>query len=197
MPLSVFYILSTSILLNLILGVIILSNNIRNKINILFGLFSIGTILWNFAILGFFFIKLPEGIAHSFWINLSHFSAAFIALIFINFCTYFPQPLISCKNKNKLISIISAIPFLIIFYFLSFSNLIIGEVNKIAYELGSLYIPYTLYLSSCFLLGLIILIVQYKKSKENIQKTQIKYVLVGTVLPLILATITDAILPYL
>ena len=185
-----FYPLSLVIILNFILGIVILSRSIKNKINILFGLLSLGVFIWSSSILGFYFIQL--GHLNNIWILLSHFSASLIALVFLYFSLNFPVALI----KNKLYNAFILLPFIISSYFLFFSKYIIGGVVNFTYKINQGYIFYSLYIALYFLLGYISLYIQHRKLADPIDKIRVEYILVGSILSSLLATITDLILPY-
>ena len=186
------YILSVVILINLILSLVILLNDPKDKINILFSSISFGVVLWSIAILGFFSSNFnfftPE-----IWLTLTHTAAAFIALLFLYFSLNFPTALI----KNKYITVLPMITFIIIIYFLFFTKFIIGDIFLQTYEINHGYIFYGEYIISLFTLGYLSLFFQYKKTRDILQKTQLKYIFVGSLLSSTLATITDLAFPYL
>ena len=182
-------ILSLVIILNFIIGIIILSRGFKNKVNFLFGLISVGVSLWAAGILGFYLIKIPLDYL---WIIETHSSAAFIAVIFLLFTFNFPTLL----TKKIYIRLMPLIPFSIIIYYLFFTKDIIGNVNGVNYEIHSGYIFYSLFVMLCFFIGYFALFLQYKKSSNDEQRIQVKYVLGGAILSSILASISDLMLPY-
>lgn len=188
-PAIILPVLSVVIILNFIIGIVILSRGLKNKVNLLFGLISLGVALWAFGILGFYIIKIPLDYL---WIMETHFSAAFIAVIFLLFTFNFPTRLI----KKTYIRISPLLPFFIILFYLFFTKSIIGGVDGITYEISSGYIFYAIFIILCFSVGYYALFLQYKRSSDDIQRLQVKYVLAGSILSSLLATISDLILPY-
>ena len=186
------YILSAVIIGNFILSIIILSRGIKERINEIFGLMSFSVVLWSIGILGFYFINLPDYLS-SYWIILTHSAAILIAVIFFYFSLNFPSQLI----KNKYLYYAYTVPFFFILYYLFFTNKIIGKVIDNTYEINFGYILYSLFIVAYFFAGYIGLFLQHKKSKDRVQKMQIRYVLVGSILASFPATITDLIFPYL
>ncbi len=183
-------ILAIVILLNFILGIIILSRGLRNKINVLFGLMSLSVALWSVGILGFYqiaFPTLPSG-----WIIVTHTSALFISLIFLYFTLYFPESII----ENKIIVMLLSLPFIIIMYYLLFTKEIIGMVVAPMYQINFGYVFYTLCILVYFFLSYVALFIQYKKTIDTIQKAQIKYIAIGSIVSYMLANIMDLILPF-
>ena len=186
------YIFSVVILINLILSLVVLLQDPKDKINIFFGSISFGVVLWSIAILGFFSSGF-KFLSPEIWLTLTHTAAAFIALFFLYFSLNFPSVLI----KKKYVLALPMITFLVIVYFLFSTKLIIGDTFLQAYEIKQGYIFYGEYITFLFVLGYLALFLQYRKTKDVLQKTQLKYIFLGSLLSSFFATITDLVLPYI
>jgi len=103
------YIFSVVILINLILSLVVLLQDPKDKINIFFGSISFGVVLWSIAILGFFSSGF-KFLSPEIWLTLTHTAAAFIALFFLYFSLNFPSVLI----KKKYVLALPMITFLVI-----------------------------------------------------------------------------------
>ena len=186
------YILAGVIIANFMLSIMILSRGMRDRINEIFGLLSFSVVLWSVGILGFYFIELPDFLS-SHWIILTHSSAILIAISFFYFSLNFPNKL----TKNRLLYFLYSVPFFVMLYCLFFTQRIIGNVIGNSYEINSCYIVYGLFVALYFFGGYINLFIQHQKTNEWAQKMQVRYVLIGSILSSIPATVTDLIFPYI
>jgi len=126
-----------------------------------------------------------------FWCIVLYASATLTASSFFIFSIIFPKGKMPCF-KSWLITILLNI---FIFLLVIFPNLIIkgvvlipGEEKEITW--GSLYPIYFLYISSFFLVGLIILFNKYRKER-GIIRNQIKFVFLGYLIGSNLAMVTN------
>jgi len=190
--LPIILILYITTVINFILSIVILSRGFKVLVNVLFGLLTLTVGLWAFSIIGFYSID-PFFSTADFWINMSHSSALFLALIFFYFSLSFPFNLI----KKRGVLIVPLIPFLLVIFYLFNTNSIIGSVSGIKYEINFGYIFYGILVGLYFFIGYFFLFSQYRKAKNAIQKKQVLYVFVGSVIASFLATITDLTLPIL
>jgi len=185
--------LVTSIIINFLLAVIILSRKEETFTNRLFGFLSFGVAIWSLALLAFYhfpniFFFNPET-----WIFLSHASAAFIAFIFVFFAFSFPRQIIQRKHWFLLLSI----PFLIILFLLISSDWIIDGVRGITYSINTGYIFYAVYIMLYFSVGFATLwFMQVKKIHDPTQKKQIEYIIFGGVPASFFGMVTNLIFPY-
>lgn len=185
-------VLSFVAILDFILGILILLQDFRSKINALFSCICFFAALWCLGIIGFYSMKL-QGDASSFWIISTHASASFVALMFFYFTISFPRPSI----YKKYLYILPIIPSAIILYYLFFTNMIIGNVFDDRYEIGQGYIFYSFYILLYFFVGYLFLFLQYKKTENKSERIQIKYILFGAVISSILGSVTNLIFPFM
>ncbi len=192
MNILVFYGLVFVAIINFSFGVIILSRAPKKKANIIFSLISLLVVIWSVAILGFYLLG-DKFFQKRVWIIATHLSAGLISLMFFYFTLYFPFSLRISKKLKFLMGIVSTF----VFYFVVFTKLVIGNIYGESYQINSGYLFYSLFLTFCFFLGFIGLILQYRKAEKKIEKAQIKYVFFGSLFASVFATFTDLVLPYL
>lgn len=183
-------ILSTVVLINIALTLIIFSRGLSRVAHFLFACISLCAGLWGLAIIGFY--TQPVFLAHFNWVNLTHILAALIALIFLYFAFNFPQRIV----KNPFVYIVSAIPFLLIFIALLLGDSIIGETIGERYEIHGGYFWYGLVVFTLFFVGYYVLYRQYLVARNDAERHQVQYVLAGSILSSLLAIVPDLILPY-
>lgn len=183
-------VLSIVAIINIILSLIIFSRGIRSFSDVIFGLIALASALWSIAIIGFYseFYKFSVN-----WILITHFSAILIAFLFFVFSLYFPKKI----SLNRFVIYLYTIAFLIVNYFVFFTDIIIGDVFGNSYEISSGYLGYALLIMLYFLSGFFLLFKQYKSTKDTAQRKQIQYVFIGSFLSSTLAIIPDLIFPYL
>jgi len=186
----IFSTLSVIAITNIILGIIIFSRGIKSFPHVLFGLIAFTLAIWSTAIVGFYSQQFSDTCN---WILLTHTAAILIPLFFLGFSVNFPQKLSNRKYIFTLASLIVSILILFIFS----SDYIVGSTEGNSYQIGVWYPVYALSISGFFLIGFFFLLEQLKISVNDIQKKQIKYILIGSFIASTLAIIPDLILPYL
>lgn len=172
---------------NIIVTAVVLSSGFRDLKNILFSLIALATALWAFSI-GAFYVNL-SGFN---WILLSHSLALFISLVFYYFAQIFPLQL----ERSYAKTLIPFGLFLVALHQIFFTQNIVGGTDGIVYTINNGYVLYSILVMTFFLLGCFYLYRQYKKATDDLQKTEVKYILLGYLLSYFLATVTDLILPY-
>ncbi len=185
------FLLVVVVLVNFILSTIILSRGIKNRVNELFGFLSSGVVIWSFAIMAFYFFDLPQGWRRNL-IILSHSSAIFISFVFFYFSLNFPNTLI----KKRRTVFLTSIPLLVAFYYLFYSDVIIGKVIDGAYEIKPGYFLYALFVTIYFATSYYFLFLQYGRTKNPTKRTQVKFILLGLVPASIVASVTDLVFPF-
>jgi len=178
--------------INLILGFFIFLKDKRNLVNIFYFLLSLSISIWAFAVgIGRNAEFLPTLLI---WAKIAYLAAAASAMFFLYFTFVFPS-----KENFSLIKKI--LPFLV-FIFLSFLMVLKFDsfivtiktlnhkplISNIIFLFGWVYVVYSIYTLFFFTAGLYYLFFKYRKARD-ITKTQIKYILLGS-----LSTITLAIL---
>ncbi len=182
-------VLAIVIVFEVILSMVIFSRGIKSSANIIFGLFTFSSVIWSIAIIAFY----TEGFRQIInWVVLTHSSALLISFLFLIFTTQFPKKLIISKTPI----IVSFIPFVIIIFYILFTNLIIGETNGYTYEIHRGYIAYALLMIFYFSAGFIFLLLQYKRARSQLEKKQVAFIITGPIIAASLAIIPDLIFPY-
>ncbi|MFQ6049822.1 MAG: ATP-binding protein [Candidatus Paceibacterales bacterium] len=176
-------------IVNLFLGVLIFLKNRTNIINILYGLLALSVTIWTFSI--YFFRASAD--TTLFWSKIAYLSAGASAFLFLYFTLYFPF-----KTKlNSLWHIFSVTYALILTWLITGTREILKSYAMVNHTHGLLfgrgYILYNLFIFIFFGFGFLNLVLKYFKS-GGITKIQIKLVLIGSFLTVLIATITNLIL---
>lgn len=144
--------------------------------------------IWSFGILGFHFFEIIE---KSLWIKITHLFGMLVSYAFLCFVFFYPQRIF----KNKFLVLLS-IPCLIIIWYVLFSDKIIGKAYDKSYEIGELYLLYTLIIIIYFLIAFIGLSFQFKATNDKKVKFQILMIFIGSLLSSLVILFFDLILPY-
>ncbi len=177
--------------INAILSFVIFSRGIKKFSNLIFGLVTLVSAAWTVAIIGFYYP--PNQNWNINWVIYTHSFALAVSILFLYFSVSFPQNLI----KKKILFIF--IPPFVLVYFLVLifnSELIVGNTQGVSYQIGFLYPLYSLALLAGFFIGYYFLILQFKNAKNKVQKKQIRYVAIGSILSPTLAIIPNLVFPY-
>ncbi|MBI2050811.1 MAG: hypothetical protein HYT31_03310 [Parcubacteria group bacterium] len=178
--------------LNLVLGFLIFARLARSRINVAFGLVTLGIFGWS---LGLAFFESTDTLSHALnWARLYYISAAFIAYVFLLFARAFPY----AKNPiSRLSEAALGVPFLaiciMVFTPLHIEALFIQPWGKDVI-LGWGYVVYTVYFIMYMGIAFFLL---WRKGRESIgiRKLQIRYVLLGTLITTAGGATTNLILP--
>ena len=178
------------IILNLILGVLVLAKNPRNRINRSFFLMVMFVIAWTVVN---YLENENLGISlRSLFLRLDFLLASFLIFFFLSFCLNFSQLLL--KKAVKFFLLILSI----LFGLLSLSNYLIKNIaitdKTIIFEAGALFPLYTLFIIICFALGCYKLAASYRDS-IGVKKVQLIYILVGLSSTAIILLFLNLILP--
>lgn len=162
----------------------------------IFSLFILCVGLWALGIYLFLFTKNLE--TALFIANLNYLIASIIPALFVHFSITFLDDDIEKKNNNYYKYIPSLIILFLIIYnqhtfLVKLQNYDYGikdaEVNIV------FYILYSIYFISFVTYAYYLLLKKYRTINEQVNRNQIKYILIGTTIPFILATFFDLILP--
>ena len=181
--------------IGMVYGLIVYSGNKKNKTNIWFFLLVLSVAFWSISM--FFFrssVDVPNSI---FWARILYLSATIIPACFLGFSYIFPEDKIFLKSwKNYLIfipfifiAVISLLPDVLI----KNVNIISGKEKEIIFN-KSTYTLYSLYINIYFGWNYIVLIKKYFKS-SGIIKTQLTYIIIGTLVSTIVGVTTNLLLP--
>jgi len=182
-----------SFFISLIAGYFVYSINKKNLANISFGLLSLSLAFWSFSI---FFIDKPFIMTPLFWTKLSFLGPAFMPYILMIFIEYFPD-----RTKMFLpfwLKIILLIPPVLISLLTLFTNFFIDTVTLIypnlLFNYGQYYSLFSVYMIFYFALAVINLIRKYFFLKGK-YKTQLKIIILGTIIAVIFGISINLILP--
>ncbi len=182
---------------NLLLGIVILYRGVTNKINISFSLIVFFLSLWVLSsYLTFYYANLSLFDIASFWFKMRYITIMPVPAIFIFFSLIFPEDT-PPSPKTYLLFIPTAG-----LYVLQFMGKIAQRVELNNYEnflvqiYGRYVILFAIYYIFYFGATLTILAWKYFRSK-GLAKVQIKYVWIGTFLPIVIGGLGNFFLPLL
>jgi signal transduction histidine kinase len=176
-----------------IIAAIFLLINSRNKAHVAYFFSILGLIAWTAVIIVY---RAAPAETSLFWSRMLYITATFTASPFLYFTYTFP------KDRTSLLKLLLiAVPQILLVALVLSPNAVIETVTIIPGEekfisFGPLYFSYASYISGYFLLGLINLAQQYRKS-NGIQRQQTKFVFLGYFFASNLAMITNLLLPWL
>lgn len=171
---------------------------IRDKVkysNVVFSLFILSVGMWA---LGIAFFDISENSELINWIVKGYYvAAAAIPLFFSLFSLSFP-----IKNKHIkifetifILSFLSLVSLIVFYPGFIFKNIIVGVKNTIVIDFPS-YIVYLLYFVFLILISYIFLIKSFFIHRNDlVLKKQIKYIIVGTLIPFLFGMFFNLILP--
>lgn len=186
-------ILVLSALSNFLLGLFIFLKTNRDYRRIVLGVVSLAVGGWCFSL--FLYRYFNDLSIITFWGKMAHVFGAFLGPLFLTFVIFFIK-----KNKLKNLSIlyIITILFIIVLYLVLGTDLIIGgayiekTINNM--KIGSLYYFFVFYIVIHFSIGFSLLIYKFFHT-TGIEREQIKYILIGTILSSFTAVIFDLVYP--
>lgn len=186
-------ILVLSALSNFLLSLFIFLKTKRDYRRIVLGMVSMVVSGWCFAL--FLYRYFDDLSAITFWGKMAHVFGAMLGPLFLMFVIFFIT-----KNKIKKIGILYLIIilFILVLYLVLGTNLIIGgayiknKVNNM--DIGSLYYLFVFYIVIHFSIGFSLLIYNFFHA-TGIEREQIKYILIGTILSSFTAVIFDLLYP--
>ncbi len=184
------------LILNFSLGIFVFLTKRESKVNQYFFIFSIAATLWGLSLLFFRSVGgLPNTTAFA---RILYASAATIPYAFLFFIRLFPEDKFNLPPRSELYLVF---PFLGVLALSVFPDVLItGVVHTVGFEqtisfnifFHALYALYILtYFSICY--GLLF----YKYIKfEGVQKQQVFYVIVGTLVATVVGVVTNLLLPF-
>ncbi len=182
--------------INLLYGLTVYITNPKDKAVRLFSGVVIGVTFWTLSM--FFFRGFQNVESVILFARFLYFSAALIPFVFLYFTFIFP-------DENEIIgwrkSYIIPVPLLVILFISLFPNLLIkgiisGSDQPIIVFNQNLHLIYGLYIIGYFSWAYVNLFIKFFKL-EGLQKTQIIYVIAGTLSATIVGVTTNLILPFL
>ncbi|MFA5070530.1 MAG: histidine kinase N-terminal 7TM domain-containing protein [Patescibacteria group bacterium] len=189
------FILIPIAILELILGLYILSRRPRSAVSVSFAIFCFSVALWVFSN-GFGYVLESPDSFKVFWWYLTFPSASLIASVFLYFSWVFPYKSKEIRLREYLAVIIPTVVFSLV---IAFSDIFIKGIdfnlNPPPFIFGPFYHVFAIYFLFFWIGALINLIIKYKKS-DGIHRWQLKYLLIGVFLSSIFGMGTNLLLPY-
>lgn len=185
-----------SFAVNLFLALFIHFRSQKNTANLLFGLAAFAVAFW---CLSMFFYRLADSQTVELWARILYFAASFTSPLFLLFGLYFVQSVVRERlvvvifTLTILVALLSIYPGAIIERVV----LVPGRENFIVF--GWAYPLYYFHIAGLFTAFYGVFFYKYFKIRRTnlLLKTQIQYVLVGTLLVSFLAMLTNLTLPTL
>lgn len=188
------FFLATTALLNFFLGILVLANGVRQRLNLIYTGNVIAIIAWVMAMV--FYRSAPQESA-LFWCTILYIAPTIVASSFLYFTYIFPSQQVTSLRFQQVLIISANIGIIIITVLPGF---LIQEVNirpglekEIIFT--SQYIWYFLYISFLFSYGFLRLFHRYRNSKD-IERRRIFFFLTGYAIAANLAFVTNLILPW-
>ncbi|USN53795.1 MAG: hypothetical protein H6760_01335 [Candidatus Nomurabacteria bacterium] len=177
------------------LSLIILLLRRENTSSRLFGATVITLSLWILSIL---LLNISSSKEEILFFSRSSFIGPIILIpTFLLFSWYFPKKTIHLRKSIIIVVSLTACFFLIATftpYVIQDVTIKVGEGVSLTYQLGTLYFFQFIFLAFSLLYSFFILYKKYKKSK-GLEKLQIRYLFLGTVITAVLTLSTNVILP--
>ncbi|MDD5032606.1 MAG: ATP-binding protein [Candidatus Pacebacteria bacterium] len=188
---SLFLILSG--IFNALLALAVLRKGENPRVKKFYGILAVNVMLWCLSIFLFRTLETPFFVMA--WGRLAHIAAVGIAFSLFFFSIHFPYTRI---KKTKILSLLLLLLSLLLIYLLIFSNLIIDGFKQTDgdnyYQIGYLYLSYSLFIAVFFFISFIELFIKFLKSK-GIEKLQIEFIFLGLVITGVVGVTANLILP--
>lgn len=179
--------------LNLFLSLLLFIRNPKNLVNIFFSLFVLTGALWPISIS--FFRMSADANSAVFWGKVIYISGGLVPATFLYFAYIFTKK----HFPSFIYSLFSTLVPLIFMATLLFSNLWIKDINfnfdKTTLILGPIYIGWVIYFMVFMGYGCFILWNKYRMT-SGLEKTQLGYILLAMLFPMIGALPFNIILPF-
>ncbi len=154
----------------------------------------LGVACWDVSIL-FFHLNVFTFLN---WVSFAHFFALVVVFSYYLFAFKFPRETIKEKNKISLY-ILPAVCFLVATVAIFLTNWVVGDVDygNQVYVIGKYYPIYGTLITFYFSVGSFVLYKQFIDSTDQTEKQQVRLVLAGAIVSILIATVADLLLPYL
>jgi len=159
-----------------LLGYYVFSSDPKRKINRFFFLMSMAGALWGISCAGW--MRFGE----EFWNNIGWIGVSFLGSLFLHLSLVITEKKEILRRKIFLIFL-----YLLSFLFSAFPNIV--KVDLV------FYILFVIYFESCLLTSVILLVKRYSSLKSHLEKDRLRSFLIGALIPIIGASITDVFLP--
>ena len=184
------------VVINCLLGILVLFQSFRNSSARVFALTILSIIIWTVS--NFFADVIKDKTLALLITRTAYAGALLVAVSFLYFSLIFPKTISKVSNRIKFFIWISTVLAVII----CFTNLI-AESIEVSFDsltsptifTGSLYIAYIIYTFGLMATAFLIFI---RKAYKEIgsRRTQIQYLLTGTILTTVGVFLTNLIIPY-
>lgn len=177
---------------NLSLGIYILFSDFRKEINRFFSFFVFSIVIWSLGV--FIIYNVHDKNTVVFCGRYLYLGVAFIPSTFLAFTNVFPGKNSSARPMNEMLIFMPGIFFSILLFTPFFIKSVFYKTGGPGIVYGPVYPLFTVYIIVYFALGFFKLINSYMKVR-GIEKTQLKYLIAGLLVTVILAISTNLILP--
>lgn len=185
-------VLLITILFNLFLAWLVLSQNVRDKTNLFFGAFVLSIILWTLSMLMF---RITNEYANAMlWLRLSYVAAGFIGITFFGFCIFFTKSRLSNIFWLLLIFIVGLMTALLLQPWFLIHSIVFSPSGKLAIEEPLHHLAFSLYFIFFFFGALAIIGNKYTKER-GLERSRLGYIFWGVFLAGFLGTLFNLVLP--
>ncbi len=183
----------TTAILNLALGIFVISRNIKSVVSKSFGLMTIFVSVWSF--LAFAFRASPSGDLAVMFGYLLYVAATILPPIFFGMTLTLPPE----TKLNRTVGFLFGFETLFVMGLTLFPRLVIDGFDFSGGEKlihwGGFYPVYILHQMIFFVIGYGVLVYKFFNSKAE-QRSQIKFLILATILPANLALLSNLVLPW-
>lgn len=173
---------------------LVLSKGPRQILTRIYSIFIANMALWSFG-LGMFYVSQDPKVS-LFWADFLYLEGSLIAAAFLHFSFVFPLGKIAISYFKQ---ILIYVPNIILFYLLFFTPVIIKDITPQGTVKGFVYGPghiiWDLQFDIVFAWAFVRFFKAYTKS-DGIVKMRLRYVILGTLTGVILAGITNVVMPW-
>lgn len=166
----------------------------RQILNRIFSIFVVNMALWSFGLGMFYKSQSPE--ASLFWANVLYLAGSLIPAAFLHFSFIFPSGKMSISRFKQFLIYV---PNIILFYLFFFTPIIVKGVTPLGQPKGFIYgsghILWDLQFDTIFAWAFVRFYMAYKRC-TGIVRMRLRYVIFGTLTGVILAGLTNVIMPW-
>ncbi len=188
MPFSLLIIMLLISGVELALGILVLVKNSHSKINLYFFGFSLAVILWTIS------NYLADALFSFFWTRMTYVGSTGIAFFLVLFVDSLELPTKFIRWTKWLIIFFTAFISILVWIPKVFLESVIPYDQGVNLITGPLYIFYPIFFGTAALIALGQLIYKFKQAK-GIRRIQLKYLLYGIIVSLILGFLLNSIIP--
>lgn len=183
----------TAFIFTFVLSTILSNNASKSKSHSYFRYVGYAVSAW---CLSMFFYRLVGSEFSNLWGKLLYFSASFTPSLFLLFAISFPDTRVRNRWLYPILGLNMLIAFLCLFDKAVIDQVIINEQGEKIIQFGRFYyLLFIWYTPLLFSLGFVVFSFKLMNAKTNVQKMQLRYIIIGSGISATIAMITNLLLP--